>query len=86
MFGVCGSTGRWYSAGMEASEYVAKAKAHFKGTVGRDQTPPTPDDLPRVKVRETVLVDFQSENGEKHVFVLLDRTTGDFVAGGSSAR
>ena len=68
---------------MEEHEYIAKAKSHLKGTVGDDETPPSPDDFPQVSVRETVLVDFKSEDRKRWAFVLLDRATGDFVAGGS---
>jgi len=31
------------------------------------------------------MVEFESEDRKNHVFVLLDRSSGDFVAGGSSA-
>ena len=70
---------------MEKLDYIAKAKSHLKGTVAPDETPPSPNDLPQVSVRETVLVDFKSEDRKRQVFVLLDRATGDFVAGGSNA-
>lgn len=70
---------------MEEHDYITKAKTHLAGTVAPDATPPSPDDLPRVRVRETVLVDFESEDRKNHVFVLLDRASGEFVAGGSSA-
>ena len=68
---------------MENLDYVANAKSHFSGTVAPDETPSSPDDLPRVSVRETVLVEFASEDRQRFVFVLLDRATGDFVSGGS---
>jgi hypothetical protein len=68
---------------MENHEYIAKAKSHLKGTVAPNAAPPSPDDLPQVAVRETVMVSFTSEDRKRHAFVLLDRTTGDFVAGGS---
>ena len=68
---------------MEKLDYIAIAKSHFKGTVAPDETPPSPDDLPRVRVRETVQVHFSSEDQKRHVVVLLDRATGDFVSGGS---
>jgi hypothetical protein len=68
---------------MEKLDYIAIAKSHLKGTVAPDETPPSPDDLPRVSVRETVQVHFTSEDQKRHVFVLLDRATGDFVSGGS---
>ena len=66
---------------MEKLDYIAIAKSHFKGTVAPDETPPSPDDLPRVSVRETVQVHFTSEDQKRHVVVLLDRTTGHFVSG-----
>ena len=69
---------------MEHREYITKAKTHLAGTVTPNATPPSPDDFPRVRVRETVLVDFESEDRKNHLFVLLDRSSGDFVAGGSS--
>jgi hypothetical protein len=70
---------------MEQHDYIAKAKSHLAGTVGPYETQPSPNELPRVRVRETVLVDFESEDRKKHVFVLLARDSGDFVAGGSNA-
>jgi hypothetical protein len=70
---------------MEEHDYIAKAKSHMAGTVAPNATPPSPDDFPRVRVRETVMVDFESEDRKQHVFVLLDRASGAFVAGGSSA-
>jgi len=71
---------------MENHDYIAKAKSHLAGTVARNQTPPLPEDFPRVRLRETVLVDFETEDRSRQVFVLLDRASGDFVAGGSNAR
>ena len=68
---------------MEKLDYIAIAKSHFKRTVAPDETPPSPDDLPRVSVRETVQVHFRSEDQKRHVVVLLDRATGDFVSGGA---
>ena len=68
---------------MENLDYIAKAKSHFSGTVAPGETPPSADDLPRVSVRETVMVEFASEDHQQFVFVLLDRATGDFVSGGS---
>jgi hypothetical protein len=68
---------------MEKLEYIAMAKSHLRGTVAPDETPPSPDDLPQVSVRETVMVEFASEDRKRHVFVLVDRATGDFIAGGS---
>ena len=70
---------------MEEQDYIAKAKSHLGGTVAPNETPPSPEDFPRVRVRETVLVDFESEDRKKQVFVLLERASGNFVAGGSSA-
>ena len=70
---------------MEEHEYIAKAKSHLAGTVAPNATPPSPDDFPRVRLRETVLVDFESEDRKNHAFVLLDRASGDFVAGGGSS-
>ena len=60
-------------------------KIVIKGTVAPDETPPSPDDLPQVSLRETVMVEFATEDRKRHVFVLLDRATGDFLAGGSNA-
>ena len=68
---------------MAKFDYIASAKSHFKGTVAPDETPPSPDDLPRVSVRETVHVHFRSEDQKRHVVVLMDRATGDFVSGGA---
>ena len=70
---------------METHEYIAKARSHLAGTVAPNETPPSAEQLPRVRVRETVLVDLESEDRKQHAFVLLDRATGDFVAGGSNA-
>ena len=69
---------------MEDHDYLAKAKSHLAGTVAPNATPPSPDDFPRVRVRETVMVDFESEDRKNHLFVLLDQASGDFVAGGST--
>ena len=69
---------------MEHHEFIAKAKTHFAGTVAAEAIPPSPDDFPVVRVRETELLDFESNNRKHRVFVLLDRATGDFVAGGSN--
>ena len=66
---------------MEKLDYIAIAKSHFKSTVAPNETPPSPDDLPQVSVRETVHVHFRSEDQKRHVVVLLDRATGDFVSG-----
>jgi hypothetical protein len=71
---------------MENHEYIARAKSHFAGTVARDASPPSIDELPRVKVRETVMVSFESDDGKERVFVVLDRATGDFVGGGAMTR
>ena len=68
---------------MENLDYIAIAKSHFKGTVAPNETPPSPDDLPRVRVRETVQVHFTSDDRKRHVVVLLDRATGAFVSGGA---
>jgi hypothetical protein len=70
---------------MKEHDYIAMAKTHLAGTVARNATAPSPGDFPRVRVRETVLVDFESEDRKNHLFVLLDRASGDFVAGGGSA-
>jgi hypothetical protein len=71
---------------MEKLDYIAMVKSHLKGTVGPDETPPSPDDLPQVSVRETVMVEFASEDRKRHVFVLMDRATGDFIAGGNTGK
>ena len=70
---------------MEEHEYIEKAKSHLAGTVAPNATPPSPEDFPHVRVRETVLVDFESEDRKNRVFVLLDRASGNFVAGGGSS-
>jgi hypothetical protein len=70
---------------MEEQDYIAKAKSHLARTVAPNATPPSPDDFPRVRVRETFLVDFESEDRKNRLFVLLDRASGDFVAGGGSS-
>jgi hypothetical protein len=71
---------------MEKLDYIAMAKSHLKGTVGLDETPPSPDDLPQVSVRETVMVEFASQDQKRHIFVLMDRATGDFIAGGNTGK
>jgi len=58
---------------MEHDEFIAKAKSHFAGTVARGSPPLSPDDFPRVEVRDTVLVNFVSDDRKHRVFVLLDR-------------
>ena len=68
---------------MEDHDFIDKAKSHLGGTVAPDAAKPTPDNLPRVRVRETVLVSFESEDHTKGAFVLLDRTTGNFIGGWS---
>ena len=71
---------------MEHHELIAKAKSHLAGTVAPEATPPSPDDFPRVRVRETALVHFESEDPKVGAWVLLDRATGDFIAGWSDTR
>jgi hypothetical protein len=68
---------------MEPHEFVAKAKSKFAVTVAPEATPPSPSDFPRVRVRETVLVYFESEDRKNEAVVLLDRATGDAVLGWS---
>ena len=70
---------------MEEHEYIVRAKSHLKGSVGPDETPPSPDDLPQVTVQQTVMVTFMSEDRKRYAFVLMDRATGDFVAAGGNA-
>ena len=71
---------------MEHHELIAKAKAHFAGTVARDATPPNPDHFPNVRVRESVIVYFQSEDKKDGVWILLEQATGKFIAGWSHIR
>jgi hypothetical protein len=71
---------------MEHEEFISKAKEHFAGTVARDATPPSPEDFPNVRVRESVVVYFQSEDKKNDVWVLLDRATGKFLGGWSRIR
>jgi hypothetical protein len=47
---------------------------------------PSPDMFPRVQVRETVMVSFESDDGKDRIFVALDRATGDFIGGGATMR
>ena len=68
---------------MEPHDFIAKAKSRFAVTVAPEATPPSPDDFPRVRVRETVLVYFESEDRKNEAVVLLDRATGDAVLGWS---
>src|SRR6266496_270184 len=70
---------------MEHHELIAKARAQF-GKILPDNLPPlSPDDYPRVRVRETAMLDFESENRKDQVFVLLDLATGEFIGGGVTA-
>lgn len=71
---------------MEHHELIAKAKTYFAGTVGRDTAPPSPNDFPNVKIRESAVVYFQSEDKKDGVWVLLDMKTGKFLAGWSHIR
>ncbi len=67
---------------MEDHELITKAKSHFAGTVASNASVPSPDDYPRVRVRDTAMVCFESDDGKDRLFILLDRATGDFVGGG----
>ncbi len=71
---------------MEPHEFIAKAKSKFAVTVAPEANPPSPEDFPRVRVRETVLVYFESEDRKNEAAVLLDRLTGDAVLGWSHIR
>jgi hypothetical protein len=71
---------------VEDHEFISKAQAHFAGTVAHDATPPSPKDFPHVRVRESVIVYFQSEDKKDEVWVLLDRATGKFLSGWSRIR
>jgi hypothetical protein len=75
-----------YRMFMEEAEYIAKARSQLSGAVGPNQAAPRPDEFTKVHVRETMLVNFESDSGKKRVFVLLDRATGEFVAAGSNDR
>ena len=68
---------------MNHEEIIAQAKLHLSGTVGRGETPPNPAEFAGVNVRETALVHFQKENQTGGAWVLLDQTTGAFIAGWS---
>jgi len=70
---------------MEHHELIAKARAQF-GKILPDNLPPlSPEDYPRVRVRETAMLDFESEDRKAQVFVLLDLATGEFIGGGVTA-
>jgi hypothetical protein len=71
---------------MEHDELISTAKSHFAGTVAHNAIPPRPEDFPNVRVRECVSVYFQSEDKKHGVWVLLDQTSGKFIAGWSNIR
>jgi len=68
---------------MEHDQLIEKAKSHLSGTVSRETTPPDPQDLPQVLVRETALVHFYNQDRKYGAWVLLDRTDGAFIGGWS---
>ena len=69
---------------MENNEYIERAKSHLSGTVAPGAPPPSPDKFPRVQVREAMLVSFESDDGKDRVFIVLDRSTGNFIGGGAT--
>src|SRR5438046_9176718 len=54
---------------MENHDYIEKAKSHLAGTVAPHATPPSPDDFPRVRVRETVLVEIGRASCRERVWL-----------------
>ena len=64
---------------MENQQLIAKARSHVGTITPRDASPLSPDDFPRVRVRETAMVYFESDERRDQVFVFLDRNTGEFV-------
>jgi hypothetical protein len=64
---------------MEHHELIAKAKSHVGKIQPRDTAPLSAADFPRIKVRETAMVCFESDERNDKVWIFLDETTGDFV-------
>lgn len=72
---------------MEHRELIARAKAQFGMILPSDLPPLSPDDYPRVRVRETATLHFESDDKRKGlVIVTLDLATGDFIGGGVTVR
>ena len=74
---------------MEHHELIAKAKEHVRKIQPRDSAALSASDFPRVQIRETAMVCFQSDERKDHVFVFLDRHTGEFITimyGGGGAQ
>jgi hypothetical protein len=64
---------------MEHHELITKAKEHVARIQPRDSDALSAADFPRVRVRETAMVCFESDERKDRVFVFLDRATGDFI-------
>lgn len=64
---------------MEHQELIAKAKPHVASTRPREGPRLSAADFPRVKVRETAMVCFESDERPDRVFVFLDHESGDYI-------
>ena len=64
---------------MEHHELITKAKSHVGKIQPRDAPPLSADDFQRIRVRDTAMVCFESDERRDRVFVFLDQATGDFI-------
>jgi len=58
---------------------MAVAKKHAELYSSQPNAPVQVANLPKVRVRETVLVSFENEAGDGRIEVVLDRQSGDLI-------